>query len=251
METMDAAQALMTNTLALGEQMLTRGAEVGRVEDTMTRILKSRGAERVDVFTITTSIVVTAYWDFGPVTQTRRVSGGHYDMTALIRLNGLSRDICAGKCPVEEIGTRLSEIGKGPVYPLPASVLFYGFASFVFSLFFGGALLDAAVSGAIGMLIRLMLWGMEQLQVPDLAATLICAVAGGFLAQGLFSLGVPCAPDKVSIGDIMLLVPGIAMTNALRDMFTGDTISGLLRFAESLLLSLALAWGFALPTLLR
>ena len=44
----------------------------------------------------------------------------------------------------------------------------------------------------------------------------------------------------------MLLVPGIGMTNAIRDMFTGDTISGTSSvFTEALLLSLALAWGFA------
>ena len=120
----------------------------------------------------------------------------------------------------------------------------------MFSLFFGGSWLDAVISGVIGMLIRLLLRGMERLQVPGLASVLFCAIFGGFAAHGLAFLGVPCAPDKVAIGDIMLLVPGIAMTNAIRDMFTGDTISGLLRFCESLLLSLALAWGFALPSAL-
>lgn len=241
----------MTDTLALGERMLLRGAEVGRVEDTIFRVLRSRGAERVDVLTITTSIVVTAHWDFGTVTQTRRVMGSSYDMTALIRLNGLSRDICSGKCPVEEISQRLHEISQGPAYSFAATALLYGLVSFSFSLFFGGSLWDAVVSGAIGMLIRLVLAGLTTLQVPALASTLLLSIMGGFLANGLSYFGVPIAPDKVSIGDIMLLVPGVVMTNSLRDMFTGDTISGLLRFTESLLLSLALAWGFALPSLLR
>ena len=100
------------------------------------------------------------------------------------------------------------------------------------------------------MLIRLMLWGMNKLQVPGIATTLLCAIVGGFLGHGVMLLGVPCAPGKIAIGNIMLLVPGIGMTNAIRDMFTGDTISGLLRFFETLLLGLALAWGFALPSLL-
>lgn len=250
MENKESAEALMTGALALGERMLLRGAEVGRVEDTISRVLRSKGALRVDVLTITTSIVVTAHWDFGAVTQTRRVSGSSYDMTALTRLNALSRDICQGNCPTEEISGKLREIAAGPTYSFPVMVLLYGFTSFVFSLFFGGGLLDAAVSGVIGMLIRLMLRALSRLRVPNLATTLLCAIVGGFLAHGLSHFGLPIAPDKVSIGDIMLLVPGIAMTNSLRDMFTGDTISGLLRFAESLLLSLALAWGFALPSLL-
>ena len=116
--------------------------------------------------------------------------------------------------------------------------------------FFGGSLLDGMISAGVGMLLRLMMRVLDRLQVPGVASTLLCAVIGGFFAHGLSHLGVPCAPDKVAIGNIMLLVPGIAMTNAIRDMFTGDTISGLLRFCESLLLSLALAWGFALPSAL-
>ena len=232
-------EILLTRALDLGEQMLRRGAEVGRVEDTLTRILRSQGAVRVDVFTITSSMVVTAQWTDGPVTQPRRMSGIHYDMTALTRLNALSREICAGACSIETMGQRLEEIARGKTYGFPFTVLIYGFTSLVFSLFFGGSWLDAVISGVI-----------ERLQVPGLASVLFCAIFGGFAAHGLAYLGVPCAPDKVAIGDIMLLVPGIAMTNAIRDMFTGDTISGLLRFCESLLLSLALAWGFALPSAL-
>lgn len=251
MNNKDAAEALMTDALSLGEKMLLRGAEVGRVEDTISRVLRSQGAERVDVLTITTSIVVTAHWAFGALTQTRRVKGSSYDMTALTRLNALSRDICSGKCPPEEISRRLSDISREPAYPFPVRVLLYGLVSCSFSLFFGGSLLDGAVSGAIGMVICLSLAGLKRLETPVLAATLLLSVLGGFLANGLVVLGLPIAPDKVSIGDIMLLVPGAVMTNSLRDLFTGDTISGLLRFTESLLLSLALAWGFALMSLLR
>ena len=108
-------EILLTRALDLGEQMLRRGAEVGRVEDTMTRILRSQGAVRVDVFTITSSMVVTAQWEDGPVTQTRRISGIHYDMTALTRLNALSREICAGTCGIETMGQRLEEIAQGAV----------------------------------------------------------------------------------------------------------------------------------------
>lgn len=244
------AQQLLTYALDVGEGLLTRGAEVGRVEDTITRILTAQGAQRVDVFSITSSIVVTCRWPFGTITQTRRVTAASYDMTAITSLNALSREICTGTLPPEAIDGRLAAIARGPAYPYPLIVLFNGAASFVFSLFFGGSLLDAVISGLIGMLIRLMLSGLRRLQVPGLAVTLLCAIVGGFLAHGLMGLGVPCSADKISIGDIMLLVPGIHMTNAIRDMFTGDTISGLLRFTEALLLSLALAWGFALPSLL-
>ena len=43
---------------------------------------------------------------------------------------------------------------------------------------------------------------------------------------------------------IMLLIPGIAMTNSVRDMLVGDTISGIMRLTESLLWAGSLACGF-------
>ena len=52
------------------------------------------------------------------------------------------------------------------------------------------------------------------------------------------------AADKIMIGDIMLLIPGLTVTNAMRDMIVGDTISGLLRLIESIWWAGALACGF-------
>ena len=56
--------------------------------------------------------------------------------------------------------------------------------------------------------------------------------------------------DKVIIGNIMSLVPGIGLTNALRDLFTGDSIAGLLRSIEAVLTALAIAAGYFLVTVL-
>lgn len=250
MEKRLAAEKILSQALDLGEGMLRRGAEVGRVEDTITRILKSKDALRVDVLTITASIVVTAHFEWGAVTQTRRISGINNNLTALIRLNGLSRDICSGKCASGDIDLRLRDIMAERTYSPGAMVVFYALASCIFSLFFGGSALDAVLSGLVGMLIRVLQVNFSRLRVPGLASTLLCAVVGGFLAHGLGWAGVPCAPDMIAIGNIMLLVPGIGLTNSIRDMFTGDTIAGLLRFSECLLTALALALGFALPSLI-
>ena len=47
----------------------------------------------------------------------------------------------------------------------------------------------------------------------------------------------------VLIGVIMLLVPGIPFTNAIRDILLGDIISGSLRLVEAVLLAAMLALG--------
>ena len=56
--------------------------------------------------------------------------------------------------------------------------------------------------------------------------------------------------DKIIIGNIMSLIPGIGLTNALRDLFTGDSIAGILRVVEAVLTALAIAAGYFIVSVL-
>lgn len=234
--------------LELGEQMLSVGAEISRVEDSIRRICLAYGVERVDVFTITSSIVVTIYGSaFGAITQTRRIrSPLQQDMTRLDLLNRLSRDICAGHMEPDWIRARLEDIRRSPQYSFPARVLIYALISSVFSLFFGGAWQDALVSAGIGAVLCVVGRGVQSVQLNNFLAALISSCVGGLLALIAVKLGLGLSADKISIGNIMLLIPGIALTTAVRDMFGGDTISGVLRFCEAVLLSMTVAFGFVL-----
>ena len=66
---------LVSRTLDVGERMLLCGGEVSRVEDTISRILKSYGAQRVEVFTILSFISLTAVFSQDRIfSENRRVS---------------------------------------------------------------------------------------------------------------------------------------------------------------------------------
>ena len=52
----ETAEQYLFYAMTIGEMLLTSGAEVGRVEDTIRRICMAYGAKRVDVFSITSSI---------------------------------------------------------------------------------------------------------------------------------------------------------------------------------------------------
>jgi uncharacterized membrane protein YjjP (DUF1212 family) len=75
-------------------------------------------------------------------------------------------------------------------------------------------------------------------------------VVATFLAFLAVKLGWIADVDKVIIGNIMTLIPGIGLTNALRDLFTGDSIAGLLRSIEAVLTALAIAAGYFLVAVL-
>ncbi len=105
--------------IKMGEALQNSGAEVFRVEDTLNRIAAAYGAEEVNIFVITSSIVVTLTMpDLPPQTQTRRLrkSTGN-DLLELEQLNALSRRICAEKPPVEEFQQQLSTILAQPGEP--------------------------------------------------------------------------------------------------------------------------------------
>ena len=74
----------------------------------------------------------------------------------------------------------------------------------------------------------------------NLLVSLLTGLAIGIVANLIPELHM----DKIMIGDIMLMIPGLAMTNALRNMLVGNTISGTMRLAESLIWAASLAGGF-------
>ena len=98
--------------IKMGEALQNSGAEVFRVEDTLNRIAAAYGAQEVNVFVITSSIVVTLTMpQLPPQTQTRRLrhASGN-DLLMLEELNALSRRICAAPPSVEEFQRQLDAI---------------------------------------------------------------------------------------------------------------------------------------------
>ena len=247
LEAADRANEYLYQVLDIGQYMLQSGGEVSRVEDSIRRICEAFGAERTDVFTITSSIVVTIYSPaFGAVTQTRRVAGQQYDLNRLEKLNQLSRRICAEHLSLEETRQALEKILRGPQYGFAVQILTYALISASFSLFFGGSALDAAASGLIGVALKCLDRQIRRTQANGFLSALICSCLGGLLAALAVRSGLGDSVDMISIGNIMLLIPGIALTNSLRDMFSGNTISGMMRFLEAIILALVIAFGFAL-----
>ena len=241
----DYASGYLYLALNIGEQMLMCGAEVHRVEDCIRRICTAYGAVRVDVFSITSSIVVTMYGpDFGSLTQTRRISRQNTDMYRLDRLNQLSRDICSAVPPLSEAADELKAIKNSPRYSAGVRLILYAVVSASFTVFFGGNWQDAVVSGILGMILMFLERLLESYDVNPFLSAFLFSLLGGFGAIFAVEHGLADSMDKISIGNIMLRFPGIMLTNSIRDFFNGDTMTGILRFLEAAFLSMTIAFGF-------
>ncbi|MBE5773961.1 MAG: threonine/serine exporter family protein [Clostridiales bacterium] len=236
---------LLHQLLNLGEAMIASGAEVNRVEDTLTRLGTAYGAQRMDVFVITSSIVVTMIFPDGQeMTQTRRIlKPGGTNFTRLEALNALSRDCCMDPMPVEELSEKLKELENAEKRK---SFIYIGsmLAAGSFAVFFGGGLLEGIIAALFAIMICFLQYELTPFCPNKVVFNLLCSM----LVGGSICLCAKLMPglqaDKVMIGDIMLLIPGLAMTNSIRDVLVGDTISGIMRLIESLLWAGSLACGF-------
>ncbi len=238
-------QKVLHCAMSISELLLTSGAEVGRVEDTIRRIGMAYGATRVDVFSITSSIVTTMYAEgFESCTQTRRVPPMKNDFHKLDELNQLSRRICAEKPDPETIPVEIERIKGGRTYNFWVQLLIYALVSGSFTVFFGGDWKDMIASSVIGVLLKCFEAAIRNGPANALLSALLCSSVGGLLSNLAVCLNLGTHADLISIGNIMLLIPGVMFTNSLRDMFSGDTITGLIRCAEALLMAVIVALGF-------
>lgn len=238
---------LLDCLLTLGEQMLICGAEISRVEDTIGRISDTYNVEKTDVFVITSVMFLTLTdGESNTFSGTRRVSKYNTNLDKLHKYNDLSRQLCAKPASVEEFEQRIEEIKSEKPYPLPVQCLVCAMISASFTLFFGGGFRDAAVSAVIGIILKLVIFAQSKTKVNMVFSNVISSAVLSALALLAVKSGIGQEASKIIIGNIMILIPGVGLTNSIRDIISGDIISGMLRLFEAVIVSLAIAAGYIL-----
>lgn len=241
------SEQLLTCALDIGEQMLISGAEIGRVEDSIRLICTAYGCYRTDVFTITSSIVVSIEdKDRRFFTQTRRITGSHTDLTKMDKLNALSREICRKTPDYDFVQSEIERICSAKALPLWAEAASSALIAGAFAVFFGGTIWDGLVAFALGALLRCITHLLQRAHMNQIFVNVVAAFLISFLAILSVRAGIGRDPNEIIIGNIMLLIPGIALTNSLRDMISGDIMSGMLRFFDAVLVAGAIAAGYIL-----
>ena len=250
-ETLSESEMIFTCAMDIGERMLCSGAEVNRVEDTVSRICRTYGMT-VDIFSITSLIIATVRTPENRVlTQTRRAYSRSTDLCRLEDYNAMSRKICDEGPTAAAVRSMIDELTESrPKSRILRDMIGYILAAGGFAMFFGGTLIDGVAAAVIGLLIYLMDHFVRPPSPNQLIYTFLCSAAAGTAAALTLRLGAPINVDKVIIGDIMVLVPGMAITNSIRDMFCGDIMTGLLRLSESVLSGAAIAAGVAVPVIM-
>ena len=241
-------EKLLNLATELGHQLMSSGAEIYRVEESMSRLLLAYGVASPEVFTVPKCIIVSITTPEGhPITRMCRVGPHGTDIELLERCNELCRQLCTETPPVDEAYALLQALpDRAPQYAPWQVLLGYGAAPAFFSPLFGGRVSDALCAMIGGLAVGIcLLYGRRVIGANHFFRTAICSAVGSLLSLLLVRLGLGNSVDIVSISTLMVLVPGVPLTNAMREIMAGDTISGLSRAADSILTGTAIAIGAA------
>lgn len=237
---------LLNLGMELGYQLMASGAEIFRVEDSILRLMQAYGVPDAQVFAIPNCLIVCLTPPGGqPVTQISRIPAHGIDLDRLELCNALCRRLCHDRPPLKEALQEVSYISDNrPRYRERAVILGHFLAGAFFTAFFGGGLRDTLCGGLCGVVIALSSRLLSRIAGPiAFFRTILASALSSLFALLFVRVGFAYHVDSITIGALMLLVPGTALTTSMREVMAGDMISGVTRMAESVLTATAIALG--------
>ena len=231
-----------------GTLMLRAGAEIYRVEDTMQRILNTSGAETTEVLVLSTAIVLTIDDPSGPtISKMQRISVRGTNLGMICDVNELSRRYCAGEMDLNEMKEGLERLCNQVPYPTWLRYLCTLVTVIAFTLLLGGDAKDALISGGAAVVLAVVQIGFSGRGLGWFIRYMVALAGATFfvsLVQVIFH--VECNQEVIVAGTAMPLLPGVAITNAIRDTLHGDYISGAARVMEAFVKAVSCAVGIGI-----
>lgn len=235
----------------MGYYILKNGGEISRAEDTVERIGLAYGMDSVHVFALGHLIIVSMEKDDVSMSQTRRIKSCVTNLHQVEEFNSLSRKICQTLPPYKEVAKEIEKTNDLPRYPYWVFVLAFALVAGGFAVFFGGGIKEGIVSFAIGALLKPVLTAFERLKSAPFFTNAAGAAVTVTLTQTASLLLGGLNQEAVNIGVLMNLVPGVLLTNCIRDFVATDYVSGTAKIVETLLTAAAIALGVSVSLLWR
>lgn len=260
---MNESRKVLELTTRIGEVLLKNGGEIFRVQETMQRIAKAYGVEGFHVYVLANGIFASIEEDGRQICQQLQVGNNEekdsddlvvasqirYIPLSSIHLgrvaavNNLSREIVAKKYTMEEARKKIEEIDKIPFTNNLLQIFVSGLGSGAFCYLLGGSLIDSLASFLSGILLwcfvlYLSKKGANKIMLNILSSALV-TLTGILMFRYVFGENM----DKIIIGSIIPLLPGVPLTNSIRDFLNGDYLSGTIRMIDAVLVACCIALG--------
>jgi uncharacterized membrane protein YjjP (DUF1212 family) len=239
---------LLNFALLTGEIMLENGAETFRVEDTISRILKTSKCQTAEAFVTPTGIFASLdHPDMDLMTVVRRIKKRQINLNRIALANDISREFCVNELSLEAAMYQIQQVKNEPGYSSLIHICSTGLAAGFFALVFGGTISDMGVA-----LIAGLVFGISQHLLNLIGASkFLIDIIGGMLCAlipflFIYKIGLGNHFDLVVISSIMPMVPGVAITNAIRDTLNGELLSGVARATDAFIIAASIATGIGI-----
>lgn len=231
--------------LALGRALHRYGTPAHRLEESLTTCCDRLQLE-AEVFTTPTAIIMS----FGRPTELKtrmmRVEGGELDMGKLALIDALASDVAAHRIPPADGVVRLDAIIAGPAeFGHLLSTVTHGVTSGALAVFFGGALADVVVAGAIGLSLGLLAQFVSRSTDQARVLELVGAAFASFASIVVASVWPAVTPPIVTVAALVILLPGMSLTVAMTELATRNLIAGTARLMSAVIVLLELVVGVA------
>lgn len=241
---MEAKQVLEIS-LSVGKMLLSNGAEAYRVEETIERICKAYNLQCECLVTAKGVFLSVIDGNNEKVTSLKKVKNRGVDLYRIELINSFSRNLQDKPVSYEEAKETLKEIDSVAFFSLPVRLFAASMTSFVYSLFFNGTIYDAIVSAIISMGIYYMLEKVSNVGFFQFFQFFLSGFIIGILSLACENFFPLVSRGNIITGAIMILVPGVPLTNGIKDIIYDDFMSGMVKFGEAMLVVTAMGAGIA------
>lgn len=250
MQTKSEFDHALSLALDMGATLLSVGGSTTRAETIVNKICLFYGATRCDVLILNNTIACDITLpDEDDITQMKKIYAVSNNFTKMEKVNAYVDRVIAEKMSVDEAERGFSEVKKCKGLPAWVGILGGGFAVGACSVLNGGSLADGLIATVIGFLLVFLTGVLSRFSFNGYAKSFLLSFVGGvcsILLCDLFLLaGITVHVAIVMIGTLMIIIPGLPMCNAVRDLFAGDTYAGTSEIISGMLGTITVAIGYA------
>ncbi|AKX85277.1 hypothetical protein LIU_11515 [Enterococcus durans] len=235
---------LLDTCLLAGKIMMESNAEMYRVEDTMSRIALASGSYRLVSYVTQTGLFIG--FDRTSTIRMEQITNRSINLEKVVKVNNLSRKYIAGQLTLDELYQELQEIDKDrSFFPVWLQIVSAAIISGTIMVLFGGEMRDLPITVIIGGIgYAIYLYSLKFFRIKFLSeflSSLLIGVAAILSTR----IGLGINQDLIIIGCVMPLVPGVQITNAIRDLLAGHYISGVSRGTEAMMTATMIGFAIA------
>ncbi|MDO5426599.1 MAG: threonine/serine exporter family protein [Coriobacteriia bacterium] len=239
----DTGSKIVDLALEIAYLQLISGAEMERVDRTIQKICDAYDATNVEYFTYPRFIILSLDYEGKTYTKSKKIRDKAPNFHRLEELSKVFDDILDSKPDLDIVIQRVRMLYTTKQFGVLAQMFCYFFGPAGFTIFFGGTFYEAAISGVIGLLILLITFGVKKLTDNFFFPTVIYSFVMSLSVRILGALAIVQNVESMQIGLLMMVVPGLIITNSMREFISGEYLTGYSKLIEALLVALAVAMG--------